>query len=108
MNVVELGLIRNIEIKNKTCQIEMIILTTPFCPYAPALLRQVMEAANSAARMKVMVEMGAEMWDPSMMEGGADGDGGLYRSGSVVVGRWLRIPAGAIWRIAIRVDWVTE
>jgi metal-sulfur cluster biosynthetic enzyme len=77
MNVVELGLIQNIEIKDDTCIIDM-ILTTPFCPYAPALLRQVMKAAEPVAKRKVKVEMGTEMWDPSMMEEGAGDDWGLF------------------------------
>ena len=52
MNVVELGLIRQIEINDKSCRIEM-ILTTPFCPYAPEMLREVRQAAEIAAGQRV-------------------------------------------------------
>jgi metal-sulfur cluster biosynthetic enzyme len=54
------------------------ILTTPFCPYAPELLREVRQAAEIAAGLRTKVELGAEMWDPSMMEEGARDDWGLF------------------------------
>ena len=76
MNVVELGLIRHIELSASRCHIEM-ILTTPFCPYAPAMLQEVRDTAEIAAGLPTTVEMGAEMWEPSMMEEGAD-DWGLF------------------------------
>ena len=76
MNVVELGLIRNVQVSESRCHIEM-ILTTPFCPYAPAMLQEVRDVADIAAGVPTTVEMGAEMWDPSMMEEGAD-DWGLF------------------------------
>jgi metal-sulfur cluster biosynthetic enzyme len=75
--VVELGLIRNIELSSTRCHIEM-ILTTPFCPYAPMLLQQVRDTAEIAAGIPTTVELGAEMWDPSMMEDGAADDWGLW------------------------------
>jgi metal-sulfur cluster biosynthetic enzyme len=77
MNVVELGLIRRIDLTDKSCHIEM-ILTTPFCPYAPALLREVRQTAEIASGLHARVEMGAEMWDPSMMEEGARDEWGLF------------------------------
>jgi metal-sulfur cluster biosynthetic enzyme len=77
MNVVELGLIRRIDLTDSGCQIEM-ILTTPFCPYAPALLREVRQTAEIAGGLRTKVEMGAEMWDPSMMEEGARDEWGLF------------------------------
>lgn len=77
LNVVELGLIRRIDLTAKKCHIEM-ILTTPFCPYAPAMLRQVRETAEIACGLLTTVEMGTEMWDQSMMEEGAADDWGLY------------------------------
>jgi metal-sulfur cluster biosynthetic enzyme len=76
MNVVELGLVRNIQVSSSRVHIEM-ILTTPFCPYAPAMLQEVRDAADIAAGRPSTVELGAEMWDPSMMEEGAD-DWGLF------------------------------
>ncbi len=76
MNVVELGLIRNIQVSPSHVHIEM-ILTTPFCPYAPAMLQEVRDAADIAAGRPSTVELGAQMWDPSMMEEGAD-EWGLF------------------------------
>jgi metal-sulfur cluster biosynthetic enzyme len=77
MNVVELGLIREVELEEDSAHITM-IMTTPFCPYAPALINQVKMTATDAMGMPVTVEMGMEMWDPSMMEEGAGGDWGLF------------------------------
>jgi metal-sulfur cluster biosynthetic enzyme len=77
LNVVELGLIRELEVANSDTKITM-ILTTPFCPYGPAMIEQVRSAAAQAAEGAVVVELGTEMWDPSMMEEGAGGDWGLF------------------------------
>jgi len=77
MNVVELGLIRDIHIDTESVKISM-ILTTPFCPYGPALIESVRTAAEQAANVPTSVEMGAEMWNPEMMEEGAGGDWGLF------------------------------
>jgi metal-sulfur cluster biosynthetic enzyme len=77
MNVIELGLIRDVEFEDDQAHINM-ILTTPFCPYAPALIQQVRLTAEESLGMPVEVEMGMEMWDPSMMEEGAGAEWGLF------------------------------
>ena len=77
LNVVELGLIRDLEIDNGQTKV-MMILTTPFCPYGPAMIEQVRQAAQDVAGGEVSVEIGTELWDPSMMEEGAGGDWGLF------------------------------
>lgn len=77
MNVIELGLIRNLEITEDRAHITM-IMTTPFCPYAPQLLEQTRRAAQEYLQLPVTIEMGLEMWDPSMMEEGAADDWGLF------------------------------
>ncbi len=78
LNVVELGLIRNLAFNgNNEVKITM-ILTTPFCPYGPQLIQQVRQVANSITGGGTQVEIGAELWDPSMMEEGAGGDWGLF------------------------------
>lgn len=76
-DVIELGLIREIALSSTRCHIEM-ILTTPFCPYAPAMLQEVRDVAELAAGVPTTVSMGSEMWDPSMMEEGAADDWGLW------------------------------
>ena len=77
LNVVELGLIRDVELDDKSAKITM-ILTTPFCPYAPAMINQVKMVAEESLNVSTIVEMGMEMWDPSMMEEGAGADWGLF------------------------------
>ena len=44
LNIMELGLIRDVQVEEETAHVVM-IMTTPFCPYAPALL----ESARSKA-----------------------------------------------------------
>lgn len=79
LNIVELGLVRRLDIDsdNDFARITM-ILTTPFCPYGPQLIEQVRLVGNSVMSGGVEVEIGNEMWDPSMMEEGAGGDWGLF------------------------------
>jgi metal-sulfur cluster biosynthetic enzyme len=77
MNVVELGLLREVEILEDRAHITM-IMTTPFCPYAPQLLEQSRRAAQNYLQRPTTVEMGMGMWDPSMMEEGAANDWGLF------------------------------
>lgn len=77
MNVVELGLVRQVEIHDDRAHINM-IMTTPFCPYAPQLLEQTRSTAQTHLGVPTTIEMGMEMWDPSMMEEGAADDWGLF------------------------------
>ena len=77
MNVVELGLVRNVEINDDSGHIVM-IMTTPFCPYAPQLLEQARRTAQAFLGVPTTIEMGLEMWDPSMMEEGVADDWGLF------------------------------
>ncbi len=79
LNIVELGLIRSIDVEeaDDTANVTM-ILTTPFCPYGPALIEQVRMVGNTVMEGGVTVELGTELWDPSMMEEGTGGDWGLF------------------------------
>jgi metal-sulfur cluster biosynthetic enzyme len=77
MNVVELGLIRRLDIEDERAHILM-IMTTPFCPYAPQLLEVTRRTAQDYLGVPTTIEMGMEMWDPSMMEDGAADDWGLF------------------------------
>ena len=63
MNVVELALIRQIILGPESTEIKM-ILTTPFCPYAGAMIQQVKEQAESVVDHDVKVTLLAERWDP--------------------------------------------
>jgi metal-sulfur cluster biosynthetic enzyme len=77
LNIIQLGLVRNVEIAPDNAHIT-IILTTPFCPYGPALLETTKQKAEEVLGRPVELELGMEMWDFSMMEEGLGGDWGLY------------------------------
>ncbi len=77
LNLVELGLIQDIQVEPDKTNIKM-ILTTPFCPYGPALLDQVRHRATQATGQPTIIEIGSDLWEPSMMEEGAGGDWGLF------------------------------
>ena len=77
MNVIELGLIRDIQIQDESAHLVM-IMTTPFCPYAPQLLEQTRRTTQSFLGTPTTIEMGMEMWDPSMMEEGTASEWGLF------------------------------
>ena len=77
MNILQLGLIRKISIEDETTKIHM-ILTTPFCPYAPMLVKATRNAAQEALDKPATVDMGSEPWDFSMMEDPTALDWGMY------------------------------
>ena len=77
MDVITLGLIREIDIKPDSTHVNM-ILTTPFCPYGPQLMEQTRRTVQEVTGVPTTIEMGMEMWDPSMMEEGAGDDWGLF------------------------------
>jgi metal-sulfur cluster biosynthetic enzyme len=77
MNVIELGLLRDAVLEDDRAHIVM-IMTTPFCPYAPQLLEQSRRTAQDFLGVPTTIEMGLEMWDPSMMEDGVADDWGLF------------------------------
>ena len=68
LDVVALGLIKNIESNVEPACVQM-ILTTPFCPYGPWLVQQVKEPAERTLGGKeVKVEVLPEQWKPELME----------------------------------------
>ena len=82
LSMMQLGLIRDVEyIESETGDEDEIkitmILTTPFCPYAPTLIQQVEQAAEQTLAHTVTVDMGHEVWEPDMMEEGL-GEWGLF------------------------------
>lgn len=77
MNIIQLGLIREVRIEGDLAYVKM-ILTTPFCPYGPALIEMARRKAQEALGKPVTIEMGMEMWDFSMMEDPSALDWGLY------------------------------
>ncbi len=77
LNILELGLIRDVQLQEDTAHVVM-ILTTPFCPYAPALLESARSKAESVINLPTTIEMGIAMWDPTFMEDGVGADWGLF------------------------------
>ncbi len=77
LNIIELGLIRDVLVAEDKANVTM-ILTTPFCPYGPALLDMTRQKAEKSLNLPTTIEMGMEMWDFSMMEEGAGADWGLF------------------------------
>jgi metal-sulfur cluster biosynthetic enzyme len=54
------------------------IMTTPFCPYAPALLDMTRSKAEKILGQPTTIDLGMEPWDPSMMEEGAAAAWGFF------------------------------
>jgi len=67
LDVVTMGLIRGIDMDASPIALTM-VLTTPFCPFAPWMVQQIHDAAEKAAGAPVKVEVLPEQWHPEMME----------------------------------------
>lgn len=76
-NVLQLGMIRDIWTDGDVTNIKM-LLTTPFCPYGPAMIEQVRSKAEEVHAGVHKVELAMEQWDFSMMEDGLGAGWGLY------------------------------
>ena len=77
LDIIALGLVRNVRIQDDQAELHM-ILTTPFCPYGPAMIEMTRKKAEEALERPVTVELGMEMWDFSMMEEGAMPEWGMW------------------------------
>jgi metal-sulfur cluster biosynthetic enzyme len=77
LNVIELGLVRDLTITADKAHFVM-IMTTPFCPYGPALLEMSRQKVEQSLKLPTTVEVGMQMWDPTMMEEGAGAEWGLF------------------------------
>ncbi len=78
MNIIQLGLVRDVSIENEIVHLKM-ILTTPFCPYGPALIEMTRQKAAEALNKPVTIEMLPDMWDFAMMEDPSALDWGMYQ-----------------------------
>ena len=63
MDIVELGLIRELVIGSESSEIKM-VLTTVFCPYAPQMVAEIQMRAEEALGHPVKVTILPEAWDP--------------------------------------------
>jgi len=77
LNIIQLGLVRDISVENGVAHLKM-ILTTPFCPYGPAMIEMTKAKATEGLNMPVTIEMGMDVWDFSMMEDPSALDWGMY------------------------------
>jgi len=77
LNVLQLGLVRKVSILNGEAKL-YILLTTPFCPYGPAMLEMIKQKAQEGVGMPVTIELGYEPWDFSLMEDPGALDWGMY------------------------------
>ena len=67
LDVIQLGLIREINLGADEPEIKM-MLTTPFCPYGGWLIQQVKDSAEQAAGKKIKISVLPDLWDPNYME----------------------------------------
>jgi metal-sulfur cluster biosynthetic enzyme len=77
MDLVQLGLIRNVEIEKDKVRIEM-ILTTPYCPYAPMLMESARKKAEEESGIPTEIFYGKDVWDQTMMEDDTALNWGLF------------------------------
>lgn len=77
LSVIELGLVREVSVHNEELHLQM-ILTTPYCPYGPALLEMTRSKAEQELSIPTKIEMGREYWEPGMMEDGSAAEWGLF------------------------------
>jgi metal-sulfur cluster biosynthetic enzyme len=66
LSVIDLGLIREIHLLADKTFIRM-MLTTPFCPYAPQLMADVKTATMSVVPLPCEVEIMPDPWSPDLM-----------------------------------------
>ncbi len=77
LNTIQLGLVRNVQMKEDHAVVTM-ILTTPFCPYGPSMMESTRKKAEESLGITTKINYGTENWDPTMMEEGLNDDWGLY------------------------------
>jgi metal-sulfur cluster biosynthetic enzyme len=67
LSVIDLGLIREIHFLDPPKTLVRMMLTTPFCPYAPQLIEDVKQATMSVVPQEVEVEILPDPWSPDLM-----------------------------------------
>lgn len=66
LSVIDLGLIREVHMLPDRTFVRM-MLTTPFCPYAPQLIEDVKKAATGVVPLPCDVEIMPDPWSPDLM-----------------------------------------
>ena len=66
LSIIDLGLVKEIDQSTDPMMVRM-LLTTPFCPFAPQIIAQVKEVMNTVTGKPAEVEILPEQWTPEMM-----------------------------------------
>ena len=66
LSIIDLGLVKEIDQSTDPMVVRM-LLTTPFCPFAPQIVAQVKEAVTTVTGKPAEVEILPEQWTPEMM-----------------------------------------
>ena len=66
LSIIDLGMVREIDQSVEPHKVRM-LLTTPFCPYAPEIVAQVKTVVERVTGQPADVEILAEQWTPEMM-----------------------------------------
>jgi len=66
LSVIDLGLIREIHFLPDHTHVKM-MLTTPFCPYAPQMMEDVKRTTMSVVDLPCEVEILPDAWSPELM-----------------------------------------
>jgi metal-sulfur cluster biosynthetic enzyme len=66
LSVIDLGLIREVHVLAERTHIRM-MLTTPFCPYAPQIMEEVKQATMGVVPQPCEVEIMPDAWSPQLM-----------------------------------------
>ena len=67
LSVIDLGLIREVRFLDGPKTLIRMMLTTPFCPYAPQLMADVKQATQSVVDQECEVEIMPDAWSPDLM-----------------------------------------
>ena len=67
LSVIDLGLIREIRFLDPPKTLIRMMLTTPFCPYAPQMIEDVKQAVTSVVPQECDVEIMPDAWSPDLM-----------------------------------------
>ena len=67
LSVIDLGLIREVRFLEPPKTLIRMMLTTPFCPYAPQMIADVKAATLSVVPQECEVEIMPDPWSPELM-----------------------------------------
>jgi metal-sulfur cluster biosynthetic enzyme len=67
LSVIDLGLIREVRFLDPPKTLIRMMLTTPFCPYAPQMIADVKQAVTSVVPQECEVEILPDAWSPDLM-----------------------------------------